>query len=149
MNWLKDKGPSVVVFSLLIGVIFYFAVSSQPNRSDNDVSDYNSENSGEIQNSHSDYDTGYDWATEHDTENFRDCQNEFGTGDSEDGCNEYVKENHTGYQSFKGYECTEDCSGHEAGYNWAEENGIEDAGDCRGNSQSFIEGCISYVEETQ
>ena len=49
--------------------------------------------------------------------------------------------------SFHGYPCTEDCSGHEAGYNWAEENDITDEGDCSGKSESFIEGCQSYVEE--
>ena len=48
---------------------------------------------------------------------------------------------------FNDYPCTDDCSGHEAGYNWAEEKGIGDVGDCGGNSQSFIEGCWSYVEE--
>jgi hypothetical protein len=50
-------------------------------------------------------------------------------------------------QDFHGYECTDDCSGHEAGYEWAEENGIEDPGDCGGNSQSFIEGCMAWAEE--
>lgn len=49
--------------------------------------------------------------------------------------------------TFNGYECTDDCSGHEAGYNWAEENGITDPSDCGGNSNSFIEGCESYGEE--
>jgi len=48
---------------------------------------------------------------------------------------------------FYGYPCTEDCSGHEAGYEWAEENGVTDADDCGGNSDSFIEGCQAYVEE--
>lgn len=48
---------------------------------------------------------------------------------------------------FNGYPCTEDCSGHEAGYEWAGENGIESVDDCGGNSESFIEGCMSYVEE--
>ncbi len=48
---------------------------------------------------------------------------------------------------FNGYECTDDCSGHEAGYEWAEDNNIEDEGDCGGNSGSFIEGCNSYVED--
>ncbi len=38
-------------------------------------------------------------------------------------------------------------SGHDAGYNWAEENDIEDEGDCDGKSESFNEGCRSYVEE--
>lgn len=42
--------------------------------------------------------------------------------------------------------CTEDCSGHDAGYKWAEENEVTDAGDCGGNSQSFVEGCEAYAE---
>ena len=32
------------------------------------------------------------------------------------------------------YGCTEDCSGHEAGYAWAEAKGIDDPGDCCGTS---------------
>ena len=51
--------------------------------------------------------------------------------------------------TFHGYECTEDCGGHEAGYQWAEDNDITDESDCGGNSNSFIEGCQSYVEENQ
>ena len=50
-------------------------------------------------------------------------------------------------RTFHGYPCTEDCSGHEAGYEWAENNSITDPNDCSGNSQSFIEGCESYAEE--
>lgn len=50
-------------------------------------------------------------------------------------------------QTFGGYECTEDCSGHKAGYEWAEENGITDESDCSGNSSSFNEGCQAYVED--
>ncbi len=57
----------------------------------------------------------------------------------------------TKYQNYngvyKGNTCTGDCSGHEAGYNWASDHGIGDTSDCGGNSNSFIEGCISYVEE--
>jgi hypothetical protein len=49
--------------------------------------------------------------------------------------------------SFHGYECTQDCGGHEAGYQWAEDNGVDDEDDCGGNSESFIEGCKAYVEE--
>lgn len=48
---------------------------------------------------------------------------------------------------FSGYPCTMDCSGHEAGYQWAEENGIGDPNDCGGTSQSFIEGCESFAEQ--
>lgn len=52
--------------------------------------------------------------------------------------------------SFHGYECTEDCSGHEAGYEWAKEHDItqEDVDGYTGNSESFKEGMQSYVDET-
>jgi hypothetical protein len=46
-----------------------------------------------------------------------------------------------------GYGCTQDCSGHEAGYAWAEERGIANPDDCGGNSFSFEEGCRAYAEE--
>ena len=45
------------------------------------------------------------------------------------------------------WECTGDCGGHNAGYEWAESKGIDDPSDCGGNSQSFIEGCMSYANE--
>lgn len=48
---------------------------------------------------------------------------------------------------FRGYDCTDDCSGHEAGYDWAARNDITDERDCDGNGQSFNEGCQAYVEE--
>jgi len=49
--------------------------------------------------------------------------------------------------SYAGYDCTQDCSGHEAGYQWAAENGITDPDSCGGRSWSFIEGCRAYAEE--
>lgn len=48
---------------------------------------------------------------------------------------------------FGEYECTDDCSGHEAGYAWAEEKYITSTDDCGGNSNSFIEGCMQYVTD--
>jgi hypothetical protein len=50
-------------------------------------------------------------------------------------------------QTFGGYDCTEDCSGHKAGYDWAQQNGVSDSSNCSGNSQSFVEGCEAYVED--
>jgi hypothetical protein len=50
-------------------------------------------------------------------------------------------------KDFHGYECSGDCSGHEAGYEWAEDNDIEDESDCSGQSQYFNEGCQAYIEE--
>lgn len=57
-----------------------------------------------------------------------------------------VSQSTNGTLTFAGYECTQDCSGHLAGYNWAEEKGIADPNDCGGKSRSFIEGCIAYAE---
>lgn len=50
--------------------------------------------------------------------------------------------------------CTYDCSGHEAGYAWAESNGWDDESYCYtvyggyiNNSPSFTEGCLQYLED--
>lgn len=44
--------------------------------------------------------------------------------------------------------CTQDCSGHHAGYEWAMRKGLTDERQCYGGkSNSFIEGCIQYVRE--
>jgi hypothetical protein len=48
---------------------------------------------------------------------------------------------------FHGHRCTVDCSGHEAGYEWAEEHDIHDPDECGGKSQSFIEGCRAWAED--
>jgi hypothetical protein len=45
------------------------------------------------------------------------------------------------------WECTGDCSGHDAGYSWAEEKGITDPSGCSGKSISFIEGCEAYAND--
>lgn len=46
--------------------------------------------------------------------------------------------------------CTDDCSGHDAGYEWAEAEGLDDEDDCEAagdhsNSLSFAEGCKAFV----
>lgn len=62
----------------------------------------------------------------------------------------------TGYEDHQedivtsdNWECTDDCSGHEAGYEWASDNGISDPDDCGGKSESFIKGCEAYANEQQ
>lgn len=50
-------------------------------------------------------------------------------------------------KNMSGYNGTTESSGHDAGYEWAEENGIDNVDDCGGNSDSFIEGCQNYVED--
>lgn len=47
------------------------------------------------------------------------------------------------------YGCTEDCSGHEAGWQWAAENEVQDASDCGGYSMSFEEGCQAFAEAVE
>lgn len=49
--------------------------------------------------------------------------------------------------TYKGYVCTKDCSGHKAGYAWAAKKGITDINACGGTSSSFVEGCRSWVLE--
>jgi len=55
--------------------------------------------------------------------------------------------------TFGGYECTTDCSGHEAGYQWAESHHITEAAHCEEmlvrspRRTSFYEGCLTYVED--
>ena len=50
---------------------------------------------------------------------------------------------------YKGYRCTKDCTGHIAGYDWADARGMDDANECPGSSThpSFWEGCKSKTEE--
>jgi len=56
----------------------------------------------------------------------------------------------TSYQdNFGNLDCTQDCSGHDAGYEWAQDNEIEDEADCGGNSWSFEDGCRAYAEELE
>jgi len=41
--------------------------------------------------------------------------------------------------------CTEDCGGHDAGFQYAKDNGLTSADDCpAGDSASFEEGCRAY-----
>jgi hypothetical protein len=52
-------------------------------------------------------------------------------------------------REFGGHECSDDCSGHAAGYRWAEAHNITAETDCplRGGAISFYEGCLVYVED--
>lgn len=52
-------------------------------------------------------------------------------------------------ENSENYTCTDDCSGHEAGFEWAQENDIGDEGDCGGNSMSFVEGCEAFAQARQ
>src|SRR5262245_16753487 len=53
-------------------------------------------------------------------------------------------------RTFGGYDCTDDCVGHAAGYRWAEERGIENIDECPENrSEAFYEGCLAYVDDPE
>lgn len=53
-----------------------------------------------------------------------------------------------GREYFGPYSCTDDCSGHYAGWSWAQAEGLKDANGCDGigASHSFHEGCRYYLE---
>lgn len=49
-------------------------------------------------------------------------------------------------EELDGRACVANCSGHDAGYEWAEQNAIADPNDCGGDSDSFVEGCMAYAQ---
>jgi hypothetical protein len=51
----------------------------------------------------------------------------------------------TGPLLFHGYACGADCIGHQKGYSWASAHKISDPMDCRGTSETFIEGCRAFA----
>lgn len=87
---------------------------------------------------------GTKYAEKNDVKDIEICEYKFDDNEiAKESCQEYVKSKYY----FGEYKCDSDCSGHYAGYDWAEEKGITSKEDCVGNSQSFIEGCKVYVEE--
>lgn len=46
---------------------------------------------------------------------------------------------------FHGYRCATDCSSHQQGYEWASEHKITRPEDCRGTSETFLEGCWAFA----
>lgn len=48
---------------------------------------------------------------------------------------------------FHGRPCTRDCSGHQAGYKWAEKNQVVDPAGCQAKSGSFSSGCEIAVNQ--
>lgn len=62
---------------------------------------------------------------------------------AKESCEETVKSKYY----FGGYKCGDDCSEHEAGYDWARNKGISNEKDCAGKTPTFIDGCKVFVEE--
>lgn len=73
--------------------------------------------------------------------------NDESRAEADDDKSDDEEDSDTDAKDFHGYPCTKDCSGHEAGYSWAEEHDIHDPDKCGGKSQSFIEGCRAWAEE--
>jgi hypothetical protein len=46
---------------------------------------------------------------------------------------------------FHGYTCGGDCTSHQAGYAWGSTHKISNPLDCRGTSETFVEGCRAYA----
>ena len=54
----------------------------------------------------------------------------------------------TGQWFYRGMKCTDDCSGHIAGYSWAVERGVTNSAACEdARSYSFYEGCKAGAED--
>lgn len=49
-------------------------------------------------------------------------------------------------QTFDGYDCLDDCSGHRAGFEWARDNNVTSETECDTSSWSFVEGCRVYLQ---
>jgi hypothetical protein len=48
---------------------------------------------------------------------------------------------------FGPYRCVDDCSGHQAGWQWAKRNRVRRSDGCNGSgSDSFFEGCRYYLQ---
>jgi len=47
------------------------------------------------------------------------------------------------------WDCTGNCSGHQAGYDWAKRKNISNPLLCTGNSNSFNAGCEYYFQEKE
>jgi|ERR1700729_962665 len=82
-----------------------------------------------------------------------------GSGSATDGSGTTATQNRgqqpSGAGTFHGFTCTEDCSGHEAGYEWAEQHDIDDPHTCytgprlsNPDNRSFSEGCEAYVDNS-
>jgi hypothetical protein len=56
---------------------------------------------------------------------------------------------HAPPSTFFGYACPDvDCSGHKAGFAWADHRGLRTARDCDGVAEGvLVEGCRAYTEE--
>ena len=51
----------------------------------------------------------------------------------------------SGDRDFRGFQCPDQCQVHEAGYRWAASREVTRAGDCKGPTWAFVEGCAAYV----
>lgn len=72
------------------------------------------------------------------------CQNEIASIQSI-GSAIPIRSSLGGAMYYRGNRCLDDCSGHMAGYAWAERNFIKDERMCGGYSRSFYEGCVSFA----
>lgn len=128
MKDMEDKNDLTGTQGLLGGVIFTVVVLSTI---------------GYIKIPQDEINQGIQYAKENDVRDIAICEYKFDDNDiAEESCQEYVKSKYY----FSEYKCEDDCSGHYAGYEWAEDNNINSEDDCVGNSQSFIEGCKVFVE---
>jgi len=62
----------------------------------------------------------------------------------------FCESSHASTRTFDGYDCTDECVSHAAGYRRAEEREIQNINDCPKNrSEAFYEGCLTYVDDPE
>lgn len=78
------------------------------------------------------------------------CQDETARKKSKLGERNIVR-SPTGKYFFSGKACSGNCSGHIAGYDWADDKSSYKPDlyeeDCASNSKSFSEGCLIFIED--
>jgi hypothetical protein len=66
---------------------------------------------------------------------------------------EFINEVGSHKRTFRGSPCTRDCSGHGAGYRWAQQKNIRNPNNCNPrspkHSKSFVKGCRIKGTEVQ
>jgi hypothetical protein len=71
----------------------------------------------------------------------------FRPGSPDANSNPSIENPYTDSSSEESDQCTSDCSGHSAGYEWGSDNDICDTEYDNGNSESFNEGVREYAED--
>ncbi len=127
----EEKSSSGIGNLVILGLIIWAIASFSSGNSDKDSSPSTTSSSQSSYETAGNSQYNNDTSAEDDDQDLSDD-----TDDSSDDSD-----------TFHGYDCTDDCSGHEAGYQWAEDKGLSSGDECDTPSNSFNEGCQAYIDE--